>query len=90
MKLIKDIKLLIIFQTNHIENSHCFTALNEDKIKEKILSQMSKAQCHIKINLLVKHLNLQFLSQTEFTTFIKELWKRQGGKVYKHMLLLQL
>ena len=43
MKLIKDIKLLILLQTNHIENSHCFPALNEDKIKEKILSQMLKA-----------------------------------------------
>ena len=35
MKLIKDIKLLILFQTNHTENSHCFSVLNEDKIKEK-------------------------------------------------------
>ena len=43
MKLIKDIKSLILLQTNHIENSHCFPALNEDKIKEKILSQMLKA-----------------------------------------------
>ena len=68
MKLIKDIKLLILFQTNHTENSHCFSVLNEDKIKEKISSQMLKAQCHIKIHLLVKHLNLEFLPQTEFTT----------------------
>lgn len=48
---------MILFQTNHTENSHCFSVLNEDKIKEKILSQMLKAQCHIKIHLLVKHLS---------------------------------
>ena len=50
-------QIIKLFQTNHTENSHCFSVLNEDKIKEKILSQMLKAQCHIKIHLLVKHLN---------------------------------
>lgn len=35
MKLIKDIKLLILFQTYYLENSQCFSALNEDKDKGK-------------------------------------------------------
>ena len=35
MRLIKDIKLLILFQTYHLENSHCSSALNEDKDQGK-------------------------------------------------------